>query len=50
VLGPVALRPLYVSHGVVVLSFLVIIIGFSVVEGCLLGQGVLSGDGKHLLR
>jgi hypothetical protein len=45
VLGPVALRQLYVSHGVVVLNLLIIIIGFSVVKGFhgeLVHQGQIS--------
>jgi hypothetical protein len=59
------LLPLYVGYRAVMLSLLVIVfvgdrsiwltqllilLGFSVVEGRLLGLGVLVGDGKHLLR
>jgi hypothetical protein len=65
VLNPVVSWPLYISHGAVVISLLFIIfggvrsiqltrflifIGFSFVEGCLLSQGILISDGKHLLR
>jgi hypothetical protein len=32
------------------LTQLLILLGFSIVEGRLLGLGVLVGDGKHLLR
>jgi hypothetical protein len=65
VLSPVALRLLYIDQGAVRLSHLVIIfggvgsiwltwllvfLGISIVEGHLLGQGILDGDDQCLLE